>query len=476
MCAIIGYYNFPKSSDLTINSLKKVSYRGIEGAGIYDGSDIITKDSINELPATDSTSSMGHLLHSMVGFLRQPICSEGVLVSNCEIYNWKELAKKYDFKVQNDSELLLRLLDKKEILEMLEELDGTFAFAYEKDSKLILARDILGVKPLWYFFDGRRFAFASEKKALGELKDVKELNPREIIIYDFKTNNLSIIRRELELPEEEKELDYETIKEKTKGLLFEAIRKRVPQGHKIGLLFSGGIDSTFIALALKELGVEFICYSANLSGGNIEEAEDIIYSKEIAKRYGLRLNINTIEIKELEEYAKEVMDLIEDSDYVKVSVALPLYVSSQFAKKDNVKVLFSGLGSEEIFAGYKRHKKADDINLECYKGLLTLHQRDLYRDDLVTMKNNIELRVPFLDKKLIDFSLRVPSCFKYDPAVDRNKIVLRDIAKEMGLDERYSERRKKAAQYGSKFDKGILRLAKNVDLSKQEYLNSLNPK
>ncbi len=69
-----------------------------------------------------------------------------------------------------------------------------------------------------------------------------------------------------------------------------------------------------------------------------------------------------------------------------------------------MRVLFSGLGSEELFAGYERHLKSSDINKECYNGLLNIYERDLYRDDVVTMFNNIELRVPFLDRDLISLA------------------------------------------------------------------------
>ena len=79
------------------------------------------------------------------------------------------------------------------------------------------------------------------------------------------------------------------------------------------------------------------------------------------------------------------MPLIEDSNVVKVGVALTFYAACEQAKKDGCKVIFSGLGSEEIFAGYKRHKDSFDINKECLSGVLKIYERDLYRDDVITM-------------------------------------------------------------------------------------------
>ena len=90
------------------------------------------------------------------------------------------------------------------------------------------------------------------------------------------------------------------------------------------------------------------------------------------------------------------------------------------------------------------------------------------------MANNIELRVPFLDRDLIRYCLNIPVKYKISSDKVRSKIVLRDVSRDLGLDEKYAERQKKAAQYGSKFDKGIHRLAKDKNLSKQDYLNSLD--
>jgi len=168
------------------------------------------------------------------------------------------------------------------------------------------------------------------------------------------------------------------------------------------------------------------------------------------------------------------MQIIEDTDYIKTSVALPFLASVEEAKKDNINILFSGLGSEEIFAGYRRHKKAQNVNKECLEGLKILFQRDLYRDDCITMSKTIEMRLPFLDKELIEYALNIPIKYKLNLNENRSKIILREIALDMGLDKKYSERQKKAAQYGSKFDKGLLRLAKDKGLSKLDLLKKIN--
>ncbi len=98
---------------------------------------------------------LGHTLHAIVGRVSQPITHEGTLIANCEIYNWKALAEKYNLHAANDADLLCQLLDTQSVSTVLEQLDGVYAFVYKKDNMIIATRDLLGVKPLWYTTDPR---------------------------------------------------------------------------------------------------------------------------------------------------------------------------------------------------------------------------------------------------------------------------------------------------------------------------------
>jgi len=179
-------------------------------------------------------------------------------------------------------------------------------------------------------------------------------------------------------------------------------------------------------------------------------------------------------LNEMEKYIKEVVPLIEDTNVTKVGVALTFHLACKLAKEDGIKVILSGLGSEEIFAGYKRHRDSTDINKECLSGLLKMYERDTYRDDVITMANNLELRVPFLDKELIELSTKIPGDLKIRDGVEKS--ILREAAIEMGLPKGIAMRKKKAAQYGSKTDRAIVKLAKrNGYRLKSEYLRTFLP-
>ncbi|MFH0798300.1 MAG: asparagine synthase-related protein, partial [Candidatus Woesearchaeota archaeon] len=474
MCGIIGAFNCEYKVSKIVSGLGIIKNRGMDCFGISDGRKVLVSRHLNDLELFEASEVglLGHCLHSIVGYMPQPIQgNNSVLVANCEIYNWRELDEKYGFEAENDAEVLLNLLDMKGEL-ALKELDGVFAFAYLKDGKLMLARDIVGLKPLWISKD-KGFFFCSEGKALRHFnaKNIEELNPRTILIYDVENDKYETVERDFFSIEPQHKKDYNTMKKEVLGLVVNAIAKRIPD-QKIGILFSGGLDSTIITLVCKKLGVDFTCYTAAFMDDNSQQPEDLSWAKEAADTYGFELKVKTLNLKDAEDSLKIVIPLIEDNNVVKVGVGLTFYAACEMAKMDGVRVIFSGLGSEEIFAGYDRHKKSADVNMECLSGLRKIYERDTYRDDVITMNNNMELRAPFLDKDLCDYALKIPG--KYKIADDRVKIILRDVAKDLGLDEKFAERKRRAAQYGSRIDRALQTLTKkNKFKLRSEYLESL---
>src|SRR3989344_275177 len=472
MCGIIGVFNDQKAFSKVKTALAILHNRGKDGFGIANEHEIQHHHDLKKFYPLKDKNIVGHALHAVVDHIPQPIKKDGLLIANCEIYNWKKLNTKYKFNAQNDAETLLLFLDQFG-LEKLDELDGVYSFAYWKDDTMYLARDILGEKPLWFSYNTDAFAFASEKKALEKIGffDIQELNPRQMIKYKISENKLEMINREFfsYLPEQRR--PFKQLKEKTAVLLAHAIEKRIP-GKKFGLLFSGGIDSTYLAKYFKDKGSDFTCYTAVLDSEAIPP--DLESAQKVAEALGLKLKIRKIKLQEIPAYLEKIVPLIEDSNVVKVGVALTFYVACEMAKEDGCKVIFSGLGSEEIFAGYERHKNSANINQECLSGLRKMYERDLYRDDVITMDNSLELRLPFLDVELIDFALKIPGKYKIKGEVTKH--ILREIALEKGISQEYASRKKTAAQYGSKFDYAIGKLAKQQQFpSKSAYLRTFYP-
>lgn len=255
-------------------------------------------------------------------------------------------------------------------------------------------------------------------------------------------------------------------KEKIKAGLLNAVKKNIPN-QRFGILFSGGIDSTFIALVCKKLKKDFVCYCVGL-----ENSEDIREAERVAEKLKLNLKTRIFTLDQAGKIIWKVTKILNEPNVVKVGVACVLYSAIELAKKNNIKYLFSGLGSEEIFAGYQRHELAEDINEECWNGLFNMYERDLDRDIKISNKQGVKLLLPFLDKDVIINAMNLTADQKIKN--HQNKYILRQIAMDLGLKKEFAMRKKRAAQYGSRFDRAILRLARRNGFKyKKDYLESL---
>ncbi|MCC7552489.1 diphthine--ammonia ligase [Candidatus Micrarchaeota archaeon] len=251
-----------------------------------------------------------------------------------------------------------------------------------------------------------------------------------------------------------------------KQLITKSILNEIPKHGKIGVLFSGGVDSTLIAKILKDNNIDFICYTTSSE----EDYKDCIFAKKAAEELGFELEI--VKPKNLEKELIEVSNIIENVTYVTVSIALPLYLSIKKASEDGITHLFSGLGTEELYAGYERHAHAKNINEECKRGLDSLKERDLDRDNSLAKYFNIALLTPFLNKDLISHSLKIPGNLKIKDG--HKKYILRQVSEELGVPKEYAWRQKLAVQYGSGIDKDIERLAKSKGFKfKSDYVGDL---
>ena len=251
------------------------------------------------------------------------------------------------------------------------------------------------------------------------------------------------------------------------GLIIKAIARRIPD-EEFGILFSGGIDSTLIAWVCKQLGIKPKCYTAAFQEKGFTTAEDLTWAKKAAKKLGFSLKVRTFGLAEVDAYAKRVVSIIKEPNVVKTGVGIVVQAAMELAKKDSIRTVFSGLGSEEIFAGYERHRKAKDINRECARGLKEIYKRDISRDNAIAEHNKMRIEMPFLDEALVKYALKIPGKYKISNGVE--KAILREVAQNLGIPEELCLRRKKAAQYGSKVDRALEKLAKKGGFTKTEYL------
>ncbi len=266
------------------------------------------------------------------------------------------------------------------------------------------------------------------------------------------------------------ETNNERAKRELTEAIVQAVKKRIIP--KFGILFSGGVDSSLIAFVAKKLNCKFTCYTVGIQG-----SDDIEWAKKVADEYGFNFKYKLLSLEELENIVKNAVKILNDADIVKVSVGSVLYAGGKLALADNNNVLFGGLGSEEIFAGYQRHEDAlkngmEALHKECWNGLKQMWSRDLTRDFTIAKHLGLDLRTPFLDKELVKVAMSIHPMYKLDKY--NKKIILREAAEFIGLKKEFAWRKKQAAQYGSNFVNGIDKLAKKNGFKlKKDYLQSL---
>ncbi len=253
----------------------------------------------------------------------------------------------------------------------------------------------------------------------------------------------------------------------------EAIKERVEGLDSVGICFSGGLDSSYIAAVCKKAKANFTCYTIGFQDGQFRNPEDVMYAKKVAKHLKLKsdeFKVKVFNFKEIEaiiQKTNKILKPIGVNTVVNVGVGAVEVAAYSISKKE--KIFFSGLGSEEIFAGYERHK-LNPSNNECFDGLLQMYQRDLIRDSAIPKALKFSFSTPFLDEELVKYALKIPVEYK----INKNgaKLILRKAAiPYLG---KYSDRPKKAAQYGSNTDKAIEKFAhKEGFKTKKEYLDSL---
>lgn len=442
MCGIAGATGID-SRALVNKMLDVIKHRGPDGRGLVSLGGI----------------TLGGVLLGITGSRPQPLSNESALVYNGEIYNFREIAEGLGITTDSDSEALFALLDSKGLDEAANELDGDYAFAYSRNGELHLARDPAGVKPLYYGSFHELFAFASEKKALSAIgmKEIHALKPGHILSYragKVAENRVAGFRTGTKITDES------TASMALYNAIEQSVKKRCCKPCAVS--FSGGLDSSLIAA---------LCNDAELYSVGMAGSHDLSQTRKAAHLLGLedKLRLHELTIDEVESALPQVIRAIESTDPLMVSIAMPLFFASRDAHTNGIRVMLSGQGADELFAGYKRYESMNPGELESVlrKDLDNIAENNLERDDAVTMANAVELRVPYLDREVIELALRIAPELKIHNRV--RKYILRLAARGILPDE-LAFKEKKAAQYSSGIYSALEKLAKRNGYSGEGFL------
>ncbi|MEE9285381.1 MAG: asparagine synthase (glutamine-hydrolyzing), partial [Dehalococcoidia bacterium] len=334
----------------------------------------------------DGACALGHRRLKIIDLsanARQPLSNEDEtvwLTYNGEVYNFVELRRDLEkrghrFRSRTDSEVIVHLWEDLGP-GLLERLDGMFAFGIwdQHQRKLLLARDRLGIKPLYYARAGDVLLFASEVKGilasgLVETRPdmdalVSYLGYRHPVggrtmfqgIHALPAGHFLVAQEgdvrverywDLEMPAERRDLGEAHYIEGVRELLGQAVRKRLVSDVPLGAYLSGGLDSSVVvALMAQELGGRLKTYSV---GFQDEASNEFDYARLVAQRYGTD---HTEVVLDRSRYLNLLPELIHKRDTpLAVPNEVPLYEMSRVLKQD-ITVVLSGEGSDEIFGGY----------------------------------------------------------------------------------------------------------------------------
>lgn len=303
---------------------------------------------------------------------------------NGELYNFRQLRRELElsgerFATDCDTEVLLRMF----VVhgpKMLDRLNGIFAFAIwdDQERRLFLARDRLGVKPLYYLKTAETFAFASELKALLPLLGRAELEPTALADYltflwvpDPKTAFRHILKLppghyawvdldriavhqywDLRFdPEERPEAEW---RDEVRSTVTAAVRRQMVSDVPLGSFLSGGLDSSAIVAAMRGQSERVSAWAIGFSAEDLKYEivpDDLRYARELAKRFALDYHERTLEPDVLDLLPKAVWHLEEP---VADPAAISTYLICREARRE-MPVMLSGMGGDEIFAGYPRY-------------------------------------------------------------------------------------------------------------------------
>jgi asparagine synthase (glutamine-hydrolysing) len=400
MCGIAGCLGTRDTG--TINRmLDAMTHRGPDDRGVHTFGDIV----------------FGHTRLSIVDVARghQPIlAAHGRLgiICNGEIYNcWDlrdRLISKYEFQTRSDTEVILHLY-REMGPECVTELDGMFAFAIFDGDNYMLARDPIGIKPLYYGYVGNRLYFSSE---LGAMSFAGVDECFEFPAGHYYTPAEGFVKY-YQVPEihDDQLSDVEEASRLIRETFIRAVKKRLLSDKEIhvGSFCSGGLDSSLVAAIAADEIPHLHTFVVGMKDDHGDESDDLKASRIAARHIGSTHHELIFSEDEYYEALPTVINKLESYDPSLVRCAVPCYFTCKCAA-DYVTVVLTGEGADELFTGYHymKHYPMEVLNKEARRCIGNLHNINLQRADRMGMLFSLELRVPFLDVEMVDLSMKIP--------------------------------------------------------------------
>jgi len=418
MCGIVALWgNVDRAIVSTM--MKRLAHRGPDAEGLY----------------VTNHRALGHRRLSIMDPQGgdQPIWSEDkgcVIVANGEIYNhralWQDLEERHVCRTASDSETPLHLYE--DVLsDVAASLDGMFAFVIADEKGMYAARDPLGIKPLYFTRRGDAWIFGSELKAFdGLVEHVEEFPPGSW--YHSETGFSTF----WSLPKNDPAIrPVEEYRSRVRSTLESAVTKRLMSDVPVGAFLSGGLDSSLIAALARRHVDQLHTFSVGIQG-----SADLEAARLVARHLDTIHHEYQFSEEEVQEHLPNIVYSLESFDQDLVRSSVPCHFVSRLAS-DFVKVILTGEGADELFAGYAYYKDITeeyDVQQELHRSVCALHNINLQRVDRLTMAHSIEGRVPFLDLEMIAVAQEIPPELKLRVRSDGETVekwILRKVAEDL---------------------------------------------
>jgi asparagine synthase (glutamine-hydrolysing) len=380
------------------------------------------------------------------------------------ISNRVELRKDLNFhSITNGSDAEISLHAFEELgTRIFGRLQGEFAIVIIDEDRFVLARDRLGIKPLYYGFHADALCFASEIKGLvGFVDQVHEFPPGH-----FLTSDHGLYPYDPYFPKKVKMDGALDSAEQLADHLNNAVEESLPEGAEVGVWLSGGVDSSVIAALAKPFVDRLYTFSAGVEG-----APDLQYAQQVAKHIGADHYERIYDVEEMHEALDQVIYHLESFDAPLVHSSVSNYLVSELAS-DHVPFVLSGEGGDELFAGYafqKAYQSEVELTLSIQEAISALHNTALQRVDRSAAAHGTGVAVPFLDPDVVQYALAIPARWKIRGPQEMEKWPLRQGLAET-LPEEVIWRGKSKFWEGSGSGETLSSLAKNK-ITDEEFEN-----
>ena len=410
MCGIVGGYGAPDVPE-TERMLARLVHRGPDGRGAVS-------------PGPDAW--LGHRRLAIVDLEHgdQPLATEDGdlwMVGNGEIYNHDAVRLdlgEQRFTTGSDNEVALHLLDTLGP-GSLGRLEGMYAFiAAGRGGRFVAARDPVGIKPLYWAQRGGHLRFASEMSAF-EPPWLPFVRPFPPGCYWTPESGMERFAHAVEPAHRNTTRAADGVEASPADLaairrvIVEAVESQMMGDVPVGVFLSGGLDSSLVAAIAARWcasrGTRLLSFAVGLEG-----SPDLAAARAAAAALGTDHRERVYSADEAVAALPDVVRAIESFEPSLVRSAVPNYMVAALAS-EHVKVVLTGEGADEIFAGYeylRRFRDDDALHGEMVRIVGGLHNLNLQRCDRVTMAHGLEARVPFLDRRVISHALSLPAAWK----------------------------------------------------------------